>query len=450
MSLGSLSEVVFNSNHLSSTALIYGNQSLSYLELQKLVDLSIEDIGNQNSTPGDVVVCWSDNHPRILAQLFACEKLDLKFMPISLKTPDSEIKRLCQVFPRGQIKKGDSWVGKIENNTVEPFKSKSGVVLRSSGSTGPSQVLLHSYSSLLNNALISSEHQKMTDTTKVLVSLYLSHTGGLNMQTLPALTRGGTVILDEDLSKYFLSSAQIHEPTHSIFVPSQVRWYFKDERFRKSLASSLQFVVTGSTPVSKEDWLILKQNFENVLGVYGLSEVGPFVALADEYIEPIANSHSFLGKPLPEYTYKIIDGEIALSGSSRAETLKNREDPFWKTGDLGIEDSRGLFFCGRKKRTINVAGFKFPPEEVESLLISNNIVEDCVVLGKPHPVFGQVPIIIVKGDQKEEIRVRRFCSNHLTSFKRPRHYYFLKDFPRTEIEKADFSKLEMWLNDETL
>jgi long-chain acyl-CoA synthetase len=63
-----------------------------------------------------------------------------------------------------------------------------------------------------------------------------------------------------------------------------------------------------------------------------------------------------------------------------------------RTGDIGHIDEDGyLWLTGRKKDIIKVGGFTVFPSDVESELRKHALVADAAVIGKPHPVLGEVP-----------------------------------------------------------
>ena len=66
------------------------------------------------------------------------------------------------------------------------------------------------------------------------------------------------------------------------------------------------------------------------------------------------------------------------------EATKNAltEDGYFKTGDVGHQDTNGNFFItDRVKELIKYKGFQVPPAELEGLLISHSKVNDVAVIG---------------------------------------------------------------------
>ncbi|MGX7704927.1 class I adenylate-forming enzyme family protein [Methylobacterium sp. Gmos1] len=66
------------------------------------------------------------------------------------------------------------------------------------------------------------------------------------------------------------------------------------------------------------------------------------------------------------------------------------QDGFWRSGDIGTRDARGLVFVhDRLKDMINRGGFKVFSAEVENALMQHPGVADCAVVGVPDPVLGE-------------------------------------------------------------
>jgi acyl-CoA synthetase (AMP-forming)/AMP-acid ligase II len=68
------------------------------------------------------------------------------------------------------------------------------------------------------------------------------------------------------------------------------------------------------------------------------------------------------------------------------------------TGDVGRLDQDGyLWLVGRSGELINRSGEKILPREIEEVLREDPGVRDAVVVGRPDPVLGEVPVAYVVG-----------------------------------------------------
>tara|TARA_R110000787_G_scaffold102680_6_gene208764 strand:+ start:2907 stop:4388 length:1482 start_codon:yes stop_codon:yes gene_type:complete len=149
---------------------------------------------------------------------------------------------------------------------------------------------------------------------------------------------------------------------------------------------SLMFVAVGGSRVSAR---LLRQ--AHAAGIpafegYGLSECASVVSLNT----PAAQRSGSCGKPLPHLGIDIRDGEIVVTGNAMQGYLG--EPASWGanavyTGDIGYLDNEGfLHISGRKKNVlISSYGRNINPEWVESEILANPAIAECVVFGDGKP-----------------------------------------------------------------
>jgi crotonobetaine/carnitine-CoA ligase len=190
---------------------------------------------------------------------------------------------------------------------------------------------------------------------------------------------------------------------------------------------------------------------------YGITE-GNFVtrvplALAEEMI-----GSGSIGIPVPEMTIRLVDGEGAdvprgatgefwISGPGLMRGYLNRpeataevlRDGWFRTGDLGRQDERGLYyFVGRKKDIIRRSGENLAAAEVEEVLRAHPNVLDVAVIGVPDDLRGEEVkafILPVEGHSAATVPPEElvgWCATRLARYKVPRYIeYRTTDFPRT-------------------
>ncbi len=188
---------------------------------------------------------------------------------------------------------------------------------------------------------------------------------------------------------------------------------------------------------------------------YGLSETSPSASC-----NPVTSTEftGTIGVPLPSTFMKCLDdngvevpmgqpGEIAIKGPQVMagywqrpdETAKvMTPDGFFKSGDIGVMDTRGYFrIVDRKKDMVLVSGFNVYPNEVEDVVMQLPGVAECAVVGVPDEKTGEaVKLVIVKRDPAlTEEKVREFCRANLTGYKQPRVIEFRTDLPKTPVGK---------------
>jgi long-chain acyl-CoA synthetase len=140
-------------------------------------------------------------------------------------------------------------------------------------------------------------------------------------------------------------------------------------------------------------------------------------------------------------------GEIAIKGPQVMagywqrpdETAKvMTADGYFKSGDVGTMDERGLFkIVDRKKDMILVSGFNVYPNEVEEVASACPGVLECAAIGVPDEKTGEtVKLVVVKKDPAltaEQIMV--YCRENMTAYKQPRVIEFRAELPKTPVGK---------------
>lgn len=122
--------------------------------------------------------------------------------------------------------------------------------------------------------------------------------------------------------------------------------------------------------------------------------------------------------------------------------------PWIRTGDMGYVDEDGfLFFAGRKKRIIIIAGYNIYPATIEEKIDTlDYISEVCAVQGYDESGKPLVKLCVSLTDKNADAneaieRLKEFCSSNFEGFACPRKYEVLDLLPRTKMEKIDFIKL---------
>lgn len=179
-----------------------------------------------------------------------------------------------------------------------------------------------------------------------------------------------------------------------------------------------------------------------------------------------------LFRPLPEIEIRIVDpdtgnleppgkeGEIQVRGGHVTpgyykmpeQTAALRLPDGWmRTGDLGREESPGLFrFLSRLKEVLKTGGFLVAPLEVEAVLMTHPAVAEACVIPKPDPRLGEVGLAVVQlrpGHSTTERELLELCGARLANFKMPRQVVFVEEYPRTATGKIQRAKLkEQWIS----
>jgi Acyl-CoA synthetases (AMP-forming)/AMP-acid ligases II len=113
-------------------------------------------------------------------------------------------------------------------------------------------------------------------------------------------------------------------------------------------------------------------------------------------------------------------------------------DGFFKSGDVGIMDTRGYIrIVDRKKDMILVSGFNVYPNEIESVIASHPGVVECAAVGMLDEKSGEaVKVFVVRKDPALTVeQLMEFCKQNLTAYKKPKFIEFRSELPKSNVGK---------------
>jgi fatty-acyl-CoA synthase len=114
-------------------------------------------------------------------------------------------------------------------------------------------------------------------------------------------------------------------------------------------------------------------------------------------------------------------------------------------GDYAQIDADGsIHVLGRGSVCINSGGEKIFPEEVEEALKTHPMVQDAVVVGIPHPTYGEQIVAVVEPidgeDAATEAELIAHVKERLASYKAPRRIRTVADLGRAPNGKVDYKR----------
>jgi 3-oxocholest-4-en-26-oate---CoA ligase len=115
-------------------------------------------------------------------------------------------------------------------------------------------------------------------------------------------------------------------------------------------------------------------------------------------------------------------------------------------GDFAQVDADGtIHLLGRGSVVINSGGEKIFPEEVEEALKTHDAVRDAVVVGIPHPTYGEQVVAVVELDPSAdaapgEAELIALVKDQLASYKAPRRVRVVPTIGRAPNGKVDYKR----------
>ena len=260
-----------------------------------------------------------------------------------------------------------------------------------------------------------------------------------------------------------------HDVTHLGVSPTLIRALktHGDEHVEASDRSSLRAIGSTGSPWDPESWRWCFDTVLNgekpILNYSGGTEISGGI-LCGNFLEPLKPA-AFSG-PVPGMDADVVDadgnpvrgevGELVLRspwiGMTRGfwgeddrylDAYWNRFDDVWVHGDFAAIDEDGLWYIlGRSDDTINVAGKRLGPAEIEALLNAHEAVAESAAIGVPHDVKGSeiVAFVVLKPERDESDDLRdalmQVVVDEMGKPLKPREILFADALPKTRNAKV--------------
>ena len=360
----------------------------------------------------------------------------------------------------------ESWLA--GHPPVDPMLSApDDVVLQlySSGTTGTPKGACLTNANLYWTTRMGRECYAMSERSVNLLTSPLFHVGGAGY-ILTTFGQGGHTVLTADMDPVgVLELIAAHRVTHAFLVPSVIRSLLDALADHPVDLSSLELIAYGASPIDERTLREAVKAFgSRFLGVYGMTETaGSVTALmpADHDVDgPRAHLLRSVGRPLPWHEVEVFDaasaivarpGEVGeiwvrspqnMPGYWRRPDLNDgtvRPDGWLRTGDAAWRDEEGyLFIHDRLKDMIISGGENVYPAEVERVLAAHPGVREVVVVGVPHPRWGETvkAVVVPAAGGVAEADLIAFARERLAHYKCPTSVDLVGELPRNASGKV--------------
>ena len=256
-----------------------------------------------------------------------------------------------------------------------------------------------------------------------------------------------------------------HEVTVAHVAPPIIGFLAKHPAVESALPlPRLKELFSGAAPLGEE----LESEVRQRLGCgvrqgYGMTEAAPAT-----HVVPIERMHAndasgSVGTLLPGMECRVVStasgeavgvgepGELCLRGPNVMKGYLGRPDAnaesfdangFYRTGDVGYVDERGMYFViDRVKELIKVKGFQVPPAELEAVLLGSDAIADAAVIGLPCAKHGEQPKAYVVRQKGHEglaaADVAAFLQGKVAEYKQvaPEFVEFVEAVPKSAAGK---------------
>lgn len=359
------------------------------------------------------------------------------FISIGKEAHEGDVLSLQQLVKEGEhlLKEG---VRDFVDAEVEP--DEMATLMYTSGTTGTSKGVMLSHKNIVFNVYAMSKLVNVPEGTVTLSILPIHHAYEFTCDICTVFYQGGTVAICEGI-KYIQKNMIEVKANIMLGVPLVFEKMYKGmwkqaesrgeaEKLRTAIDLSKKLKLYNNTKLMKKLFKAIHQNFGNniklfiaggaaidpkvieefeAMGLpmiqgYGMSENAPIIAVNQDRYSKSAS----VGKPMPGIQVRIDNpdedgvGEVVTKSDSvmlgyydnPEATEEVLRDGWLYTGDLGYFDEDGfLYLTGRKKTVIVTKGGKnIFPEEVETVLMENELIQEVLVYGAVDEKVGNVMV----------------------------------------------------------
>jgi acetyl-CoA synthetase len=245
--------------------------------------------------------------------------------------------------------------------------------------------------------------------------------------------------------------------------PTLVRALIPKGEPRANLSSLRTFCTTGE-PWNADPYMWLFDRVGGarvpIVNISGGTEVGAcfLTTVLTEPIKPVALGFAALGQDMDvvdqigETVRTAQVGELVCRrpwpGMTRGiwgdnerylETYWRRFPGVWTHGDWASRDADGYWYLhGRSDDTLNIAGKRIGPAELESAAISSGIVAEAAAIGVPHAIKGEVAWIFcvpLPGAKQDDEAVAVAIAEALGKAFKPERVIWAEALPKTRSAK---------------
>lgn len=310
----------------------------------------------------------------------------------------------------------------VPMNSADPL-----MLLYTSGTTGEPKGIVHTHSGFPIKAAFDAGYTM--DFQPGNVMLWITDMGWMMGPFLMygTLLNAGTMVLYEGAQDYpgpdrIFRLVDRHQVTHLGISPTLIRSIMKygDECFRNCDLSSLRVIGSTGEPWNPEPWLWLFHEVGKdrvpIVNYSGGTEISGGI-LGNVLLKPIAPAG--FNTPIPGMNADVFSpegrpvrgevGELVLKSpwlgmasgfwqdpQRYEKTYWSRWPNIWVHGDWARLDEDGYWtITGRSDDTLNVAGKRLGPAEIESVLASHPHVVEAAVIGVPDEAKGEAAVCFV-------------------------------------------------------
>jgi acyl-CoA synthetase (AMP-forming)/AMP-acid ligase II len=436
---------------------------------------------------GDRVGWLGSNHPAFLETLFATAKLGAALSPVNHRLDPAALTRVLQdsaprilvveeaaagmsippaverrVLVKGAAGRDLDYEQLVAESSEEPIDEVVNfedlcLLPYTSGTTGSPKGVMLTHGNVTWNVanFLSVTDFLATDSTLAIAPFF--RVGGIGVNVLPVLFKGGTIVIPESSTgEDILRLIERHRVTVGFGNPDLLESLTHAARWAAADLSSIRFFISGGAPVPER---LIHRYFDRGITFvqgYGLSEAAPLALLLDE--QSALRKAGAAGKPPLFVDVRIVrpdgtectseeTGELLVRGPNVMsgywnlpdETRRVIDEEGWlHTGDAARADGEGyIWIVDRLKDAFFSAGEVVYPGDVERVLLQHPLVADAGVVGVDtgEGGAGRAFVVVAEAHEIATEDLLAFCRERLQPHEVPAAINLVERLPRNSVGK---------------
>ena len=470
-------------------ALVYGDQRLSYAQLQGRVETAARLLSQHGIRSGDVVALLMKNSAAFLELSLAVSWIGAVLLPVNYRLGKDEVayiaghagakllfvdEELARSAPEElTVVRVDTEAQGNSGSLDSPSLAKAPIpapaavrpdslyrLMYTSGTTDRPKGVMHTYGNVAWKCMDHITALGLTKHDRLLVVGPLYHVGAYDLPGIAVWMAGGALVVERDFDEqHAMRLIEREKISGAWMAPVMLNRCLSNPGHGRYCLDSLQWLIGGGERTPEDRIRQFSSVFPRAryIDAYGLTEScsGDTLMDAGRELEKIGST----GRALPNVALAIMDedgnelppgatGEICLRGPKvttgywrdEAKTQASYFGDWFRSGDVGFLDDEGfLYLTDRKKDMIISGGENIASSEVERVVYELPQVAEAAVIGLPDDKWGErvtVAVVLKQGCSLTLEELQSHCRAKLGGFKVPRQLVVCDVLPRNPSGKV--------------
>ena len=460
-------------------ALSLDQSTLTFSQLHDRVHRLAAGLSGAGFKKGDRLAILLPNAPEYIELVYACSWLGVIAVPINVRLSIPEIDNvLADSSPRGIVRHSTlprpntplSWDmvldrdgmtggdGRCPDACYDPDAILA--LIYTSGTTGRPKGVMVTHANILSDVNNFNYWMRYREGGVYLHAAPIFHIADFPAMFAAPMFGASQVTLARFQPEVFCEVVAKERVNYTVLVPTMINFLTQFAESNPHDLTSLQVLAYGGSPMAPHLIRKTRELLPNtqLVQVYGLSETGFLTGLQDA--EHTADRLISCGRPCPGVDVQIVDnagkpvkppnpGELVARGANvmsgywnnENETAASFNNGYFRTGDIGYQDSNGYFYIlDRSKDMIVTGGENVYSGEVERVIFNHPAVRDVAVFGIPDVQWGELVaacVVLKAGTQLTADELVAYCRQFMANYKVPRRI----DFSETDMPKSASGKV---------